>query len=141
MTDVVLHISVVIGASFDKVYAFLAEPANLPQWASGLSRSHLESAGPGDDNTSHWWVEAPVGRVWLRYSRSNPFGVVDHLVVLPDGNEVYVPMRVCSLSGQGCSVVLSLIRQPWMSEQDYERDASWVREDLQRLRQLMEHSG
>jgi hypothetical protein len=37
--------------------------------------------------------------------------VLDHTVVLPDGTEVYVPMRVVP-NGGGSEVMLVLFRQP-----------------------------
>ena len=38
-------------------------------------------------------VETPTGRVRLRFAQPNAFGVLDHTVLLPDGEEVFVPIH------------------------------------------------
>src|SRR2546426_12330122 len=51
------------------VYDFTAVPENFPRWASGLGRS-LKSDG-------EWIADTPAGRVRVRFTASNDFGVLD----------------------------------------------------------------
>ncbi len=123
-------LAVSIDRPFAVVAAYLAKPPNFPDWASGLA-SGLKAEG------DTWIGEAPQGRIVIRFSPPNDFGVADHWVTLPDGQEVYVPLRVLA-HGQGCEVILTLFRLPAMSDADFARDAAWVAKDLARLKAVLE---
>ena len=63
--------------------------------------------------------------------------MLDHTVVLADGTEVYVPMRVMP-NGQGSEVMLGLFRQPEMNDAEFDRDAGLMQKDLLTLKGLLE---
>ena len=63
------------------------------------------------------------------YSLHNQYGVLDHTVVLPNGTEVYVPMRMIP-NGKGSEVMLVLFRQPGMDDTEFARDAGLMQNDL-----------
>ncbi len=111
------HIGVVIERSPADVYAFAADPDNLPRWAAGLAR----------------------GEVTVTFTPRNELGVLDHDVTLPSGTVVTNPLRVVA-HPQGAEVVFTL-RQLDVSDAGFERDAATVREDLERLRSLLERGG
>ncbi|MEQ8345987.1 MAG: hypothetical protein RIB84_18025 [Sneathiellaceae bacterium] len=115
---------------WQEVYAFAAEPRNMPQWASGLGAS-LERV-EGD-----WVAQGPEGPVRVRFSERNGFGVLDHHVVLAPGVEVLVPLRVLP-NGAGAEMQLTLFRQPGMSDAQFAADADWITRDLQTLKRLLE---
>ncbi|HEU0186591.1 MAG TPA: hypothetical protein VFR06_01725, partial [Gallionellaceae bacterium] len=69
------------------VYAFVVNPQNLPQWAGGLCQSVTQT-------DKGWIAHAPQGDMRFRFAEKNALGVLDHYVVPPQGDEVYVPMRV-----------------------------------------------
>jgi hypothetical protein len=123
-------VSVGIRCPFDRAYAFLAEPANFPRWASGLGGSLARS---GDD----WVAETPEGPVRVRFTPPNEYGVLDHAVYPKPGVEVRVPMRVVP-NGDGCEVGLTLFRLPGISDEKFEGDAAWVARDLAALKALLE---
>lgn len=79
-----LHVA--INRSCDEVYAFLSQPENFPLWAKGLANSLRRE----DED---WVADTPQGRIRIRFSAPNDFGVLDHWVTLPDGGVVYVPLR------------------------------------------------
>jgi hypothetical protein len=112
------------------VAAYLAQPLNFNQWASGLGNSLREHGG-------RWCGEGPGGAFELRFSPPNDFGIADHWVVLADDMVVYVPMRTIA-NGDGAEVVFTLIRQPGMTDAQFEADANWVRKDLASLKQILE---
>jgi hypothetical protein len=72
----------------------------------------------------------------VRFVERNKYGVLDHYVTLRS-REVYVPMRVFA-NGQGAEVLLTVFRQPGMSEQKFVEDTQWVRRDLEALKELLE---
>lgn len=110
------HISVVLRCEPARVYAVVADPAQLPRWAAG----------------------ATGGPAAVRFVDRNEWGVADHTVHLPDGSEVFVPLRVL-WHPEGCEVVLTL-RPEGREEEQVEQDAAAVRADLERLRALLEDS-
>src|SRR6478672_2185917 len=104
----VRYLSVSIELEPQAVYAFASNPENLPKWAAGLGRG-IKRAG------EHWEVQTDPGAVGLRFTSQNQYGVLDHTVVLPNGTEVYVPMRVIP-HGKGSEVMITLFRQPEMDD-------------------------
>ena len=124
------YLSVSIEREPEKVYAFTSDPANLPLWAAGLGLG-IQRAG------EHWEVRTQDGVVGLRFTPRNDYGVLDHTVILPDGTEVYVPMRVMP-NGKGSEVMLGLFRQPDMDDATLARDAGMMQSDLQALKTLLE---
>ena len=122
-----------VACDWRRAYALAADPARLPDWASGLARSALVPQG------DHWKVTTPEsGEVRMRFAPANDFGVLDHWVA-PDGvPEVYLPFRVIGVAPGVCELQFTLLRQPHMDDAAFERDADWVARDLQSLRQLLE---
>lgn len=125
------HLGISVAAPADAVYTYVADPAHLKAWAAGLARSTVERAG--DD----WVVESPMGRVRVGFAPVNDFGVLDHTVTLPDGEQVLNPLRVIP-DGEGCEVVFTVRQRAGMSDADFERDCRAVLTDLEALRSLLE---
>ena len=123
-------VSVVIERPADEAYAFLSAPENFPRWASGLGASLRRV----DDE---WVAQTAEGEVRVRFSEPNARGVLDHAVILPEGKSVYVPLRVLP-SGNGCELVLTLYRQPDMTDEKFAADAEWVLRDLRAAKRLLE---
>lgn len=113
-----------------EVYAYCAAPDNLHRWASGLGEALALING-------EWTARTAAGPVSLRFVPHNDYGVLDHWVRLPDGEEIYVPLRVIR-SGDASEIQLTLFRQPEMSDEQYAADAEWVIRDLLKLKQLLE---
>lgn len=97
-----------------EVYAFVRDPKNLAEWASGLD-----------------------GAVKVRFVDPNPYGVLDHYVSVNSGPEAYMPMRVFP-NGDGAEVLITVFRQSGVSEEKFAEDTQWVRRDLETLKELLE---
>ena len=97
-----------------EVYAFVCNPDNLPKWASGLGAAAK-----------------------VRFVERNAYGVLDHYVKANAGPEVYMPMRVFP-NGEGAEVLLTVFRQPGVTEEKFVDDTQWVRRDLEALKALLE---
>ena len=126
--------TVSIEAPLDRVTSFLADPRNFPAWAAGLSSTLAPGASASGVEKNHWVVETPAGRITIRFSAPNLFGVADHWVRLPDGTVVYVPLRAVA-NGEGTEVSLTLFRLPQMDDARFEADSAAVEQDLAALRQ------
>jgi len=125
------HISICIDRPSSEVYDFAADPLNLPKWAAGLAGSRVERDG------AQWFTESPMGRVTFTFTPRNDLGVLDHDVTLPSGETVYNPLRVIR-DGDGCEVIFSLRQRPGMSDEEFDRDADAVANDLAALKSLVE---
>jgi hypothetical protein len=123
-------LSVSINRSAAEAYEFLSVPENFSKWASGLGAS-LRQAG------ADWIAETPEGLATVRFSERNSYGVLDHSVRLPRSGSVYVPLRVVA-QGDGCELVLTLFRQPEISDEKFAADAEWVMRDLHAAKRILE---
>lgn len=124
------HVSQVIQRDPSEVYAFMTEPMNLPRWAAGLAQSEVTQDG------DRLLVDSPMGRVTVAFTSRNDLGVLDHTVTLPDGTEVYNPLRVIP-HPDGAEVIFT-IRQLDATIEEFDRDTDMVRADLETLNSLLE---
>ncbi|MDN5744558.1 MAG: SRPBCC family protein [Nocardioidaceae bacterium] len=124
------HVSCLIDASPEAVYAFASTLSNLPLWAAGLAEGNLEQNG---DVVR---VDSPMGSVTVRFAPRNEHGILDHDVTLPSGTVAHNPLRVLA-HPHGAEVVFT-VRQIELSDEEFERDAQMVAADLQRLKQAVE---
>ncbi len=123
-------ISVSINKPLAEVYAFAHVPENFMQWASGLATT-LHKEG------EQWIADTPEGKAKVRFSEPNAYGVLDHWVTLPDGQEIYIPLRVIA-NDEGAEISLTLLRLSQMDDAAFERDANTVRKDLGVLKSILE---
>lgn len=124
------HISARIDRPAREVYEYAADPANLPEWASGLGQAVENIDG-------RWYAESPMGRVEVAFAPRNEYGVLDHDVTLPTGEVVYNPMRVIA-DGDGCEVVFTVRRRAGMSDEEFAGDGAAVAADLAGLKRICE---
>lgn len=125
-----LTITIAIAAPAERVYAFAAQETNLPRWVPSFFRAVTHENG-------EWVVDSPLGRAVFSFVEKNPFGVLDHRIRLPSGEEFFNPMRVIA-NGAGSELIFTLFQSAGMSDEDFARDAELVRSDLDTLRRLME---
>ena len=126
-------ITVSIAAAASDVYAFISDPRNLPQWASGLG------SAPTPLGDGAWRVETSVGPMRVTFVEKNALGVVDHVVtpLESEGPSVDVPLRVVP-NGTASEVMLTLFQQPGMSDAQFTADGALIEADLERLRKIFE---
>ncbi|MBN9328526.1 MAG: polyketide cyclase [Cellulomonas sp. 73-145] len=124
------HVSVPVDRPPADVAAFAGDPANLPLWAGGLS-SGIRREG------DRWLTDSPMGVVEVAFVGPVELGILDHDVTLPDGTVAHNPLRVLH-NDRGSEVVFTLYRLPGVSDEELDRDAALVAEDLGRLQALLE---
>ena len=124
------HLSVAVACSFDRANAFLGDPANMPLWAEGLGGDFAQVDG------EVWAVSTPYGRMEVRFTPPNPYGVIDHALLPEDGPAMYNPLRVVP-NGEGCEVTFTLFRRDGMTGAEVEADAAAVERDLRKLKALL----
>lgn len=122
-------LDVSIQAPVERVYAFVAEPRNMPRWAPNFGH---EITSEGD----HWIMHTAEGPVPVRFAPPNEMGVLDHWVRLP-GGEIQNPMRVVP-NGAGSVLTFTLFRQEGFTDAQFDEDAALVSADLAKLKALIE---
>ena len=73
----------------------------------------------------------------MTFAPDNEYGVLDHEVLTPSGDAVYVPLRAVA-DGDGCEVVFTVRRAATMTDADFERDTALVKHDLALLKEVLE---
>ena len=73
----------------------------------------------------------------VTFAPDNEYGVLDHEVVTPSGDRVYVPLRAIA-DGDGCEVVFTVRRSAGMTDEEFERDIALVTADLALLKKVLE---
>lgn len=123
-------IQVFIHADYQSVCDFLEQPENFHHWASGMGELKYKIG-------ELWVADGPQGEVKVKFSPRNEYGVADHVVYLPNGAEVYIPLRVIK-NGDESEVQFTLFHPPGMSEEDFAKDTTWVAKDLKALKEVLE---
>lgn len=123
-------VSVSIASPPAHVYDFASNPENMPRWARAISNSIAYESG-------EWVIQSPDGPVTIRFTERNAYGILDHAVKLPSGQEIHVAMRVIP-NGGGSEVIFTLFQLPGMSEEQFAEDARMVEGDLRNLKQALE---
>ena len=123
--------SVSIRHEWRSLYERIWRPEFFPKWASGLSDSELHQDG------EDWVASGPEGLIRVQFTAYNDHGVMDHFVDAGDGDFVHIPLRVVQ-NGDGAEVMLTLFRQPGMTDEKFSADAKWIMRDLRALKALVE---
>ncbi|RWX78361.1 SRPBCC family protein [Neorhizobium lilium] len=125
----IIHVS--IARTWEDVFAFTGKPENMPLWASGLASGLMRD---GED----WLGDGgPIGRIRVRFSPPNPYGILDHTVTMEDDTVVVNSMRVVP-NGDGAEIMFTLLQRPDQDNAAFETDAAHVLHDLTMLKSLME---
>jgi len=122
--------SISIDAPIGRVFAFLADAANWPQWAI----VNVKAVNRADDQ---WWdMETPAGMAKLRIRPNAEFGILDHDFNAPDACWT-VPARVVP-NGSGCEFMITFFQPPAFTRQSFDEQAALVDRELAQLKTLME---
>ena len=126
-------ISLSIDCPADAVYAYLAEPANFPEWAVSVGPS-FRQIGPLE-----WAGPSATGEKIVRFCARNALGVLDHAIYRAGDEPLMMPMRVFP-NGDGCELTFIYFRRPGMTDEQFASTVEWVTTDFLALRSLLEAS-
>ena len=123
--------SVSIRHEWRSLYERIWRPEFFTKWASGLAESELRKSG------NDWTTDGPEGAIRVHFTPHNDYGVMDHFVDSGDGNVIHIPLRIVQ-NGDGAEVMLTLFRQPEMTDEKFSADAKWIMRDLRALKDMVE---
>jgi len=130
MTFEVKNISISISCPKETVYVFASDPENFTNWLAFVKSVSKQS--------EHVWnAETDLGKIVIELTPKNQFGIIDHVVTLPDGNKVTNPLRVID-NNHGTEVIFTLFKMPGKTAKEFEEDAKLVDADLKKLKEILE---
>jgi uncharacterized protein YndB with AHSA1/START domain len=124
---------VTIDAPATDVFAFLADPENLPRWAVGFCRAIRRDT----EEAGRWIVTTAQGDLPIRYVTDNERGTVDFYLSPAPGLEAAAFSRVVP-NGDGAEYVFTQLQAPGMTDEVFERQVHALTEELQVLRGLIQ---
>jgi hypothetical protein len=122
--------SIDIQASVEKVFAFLADPMNWPQYAV----VNLRSVTPSKND----WYKAVTkfGEGQLKITPIKEFGLLDHTWKDPQATWT-VYSRVVP-NGDGATVSMTLFQPPVMNDAQFDQAMVEMEVEMARLREILE---
>lgn len=123
--------SVSIQSRADAVFAFVADPGNLPRWAIGFAK------GVNADGDEWLVTTGDGGQVSLRTVTDAGLGVVDFHMVMPGGIESVARSRVVP-RGAGSEFVFTQVQVPGIPDALFDRLVETVDHELTALKAQME---
>ncbi|MFG1174739.1 polyketide cyclase [Erwiniaceae bacterium CAU 1747] len=123
-------LSIAIPRNWVDLYETIWKPEFFPEWVSGLSNTPLEQDG------NIWRGKGPQGAINVRFTEHNPYCIMDHYVDTGLSKEIFVPMRIVA-NGSGSQVLITLFRQPLLSDERFAQELERIRQDLQTLHTLL----
>ena len=121
-----------IQATPDKVFNFLANPMNWPQYAV----VNLRSVSPGKDG----WFKAVTkfGEGEIKVNGIREFGILDHTWRDPQASwQVYA--RVVP-NDEGATVMMTLFQPPVMSDELFNHSMKEMDTEMAKLKEIMERN-
>jgi hypothetical protein len=113
-----------------ELIAFLSDMNNWKSWAPWVRSVQRNSA-------RNWTIDSETGPMKFRFVDSNLLGVLDHEVTLASGIAVLNTLRVFA-NDSGSDLVMVVFRLPEASTEEFERDIQAVRDDLARIKKVVE---
>ncbi len=119
-----------IQATPEKVYAFLADPLNWPQYAV----VNLRSVSPGQNG----WFKAVTkfGEGELRVNGVKEFGLFDH--VWKDMQATWQVYGRVVPNGDGSTVMMTLFKPPVMSDELFDHSMKEMDVEMAKLKEILE---
>lgn len=125
-------ISLAIQRPYHEVYPFLAEPANLARWTSGVLHAPLRHEDGAD-----WSARYEDRSVRLHFTPINAFGVLDLTILDETGRQRIYRARAFP-NGAGTELCCTIFQSEDESDLQFGSDAEWLRTDLAVLKSYLE---
>ena len=118
--------SLTIPAPKSRVFAYLADIENLPQWATSFCQQ-LETIG------GQHWVTTPTGKVLCEIRAHAGTGTVDFLAGPSADQMTRFPARVLDLPGGESLYLFTSLQTPDVSDEAFEAQAADVQDEFENI--------
>lgn len=121
--------SVTLNCNPKRAFEFLANPENLPKWATSFCRDiRLE----GDI----WIAETPQGQLEIRYVTDAELGVIDYYISPAPGIEMIAPSRIVQ-NTDGAEYIFTQFQPTGMPDEVFQAQIEALKEELEILRRII----
>jgi hypothetical protein len=122
--------TVSIDAPVERVFEYLANAKNWPQWAI----VNVKAVRPRDDD---WWdMTTPAGPAKLRIRANAQYRILDHDFEVPDASWS-VPARVVP-NGTGSEFMITFFQPAHFTGEIFDEQVSLVDKELAKLKENLE---
>ena len=118
--------SVTIPAPKSRVFAYLADIDNLPQWATSFCLQ-LETVG------GQHWVTTPGGKMLCEIRAHQGTGTIDYLAGPSADQLARWPARVLDLPGGETLYQFTTLQTPGMSDEEFEAQGADVQAEFDNI--------
>jgi hypothetical protein len=125
--------AVTIDAPAADVFAFVADPENLPRWAVGFCRAIRRDP----EKAGQWIVSTAHGDLPIRFVTDSQRGTVDFYLTPTPAVEAAAFSRVMP-NGLGAEYVFTQFQAPGMPDEVFDGQVQALVEELQVLRSLIQ---
>lgn len=123
-------VSLAIQRNCIDLYETIWKPDFFPKWVSALGQGPLEQDG------NSWKSQGPHGPVKARFTDHNAFCIMDHYIDSGYSKEIFIPMRIVA-NEEGAQVLVTVFRQPLLSDEKFAQRLESAQHDLQTLHNLL----
>lgn len=111
------------------IFAFLANPENLPRWAVGFCHAIRR------DGETRWIVETGACEIPVRYVTNAECGTIDFHMEPTPGAEFVAYSRLLS-NGEGAEYVFTQFQGPGVSDEVFDHQVMALKEELRVLQSI-----
>jgi len=123
--------TVSIDAPVERVFAYLSNAQNWPQWAI----VNVKAISPRADD---WWdMKTPAGTAKLRIRANAQYGILDHDFEAPDVSWS-VPARIVP-NGTGSEFMITFFQPPHFRDAFFDEQVRLVDKELAKLKENLEN--
>lgn len=119
----------------NEVFAFAADPRNLPRWAI----HNVQAVQPGADGA--WELQTPRGKGRFIPHCDARFGILDHEFIDAREGRWQVPARAVAIGPRASVYIITLAKPHAMPVSDFEQAMGLMGDELQALKRAVESAG
>lgn len=123
-------VSVSISASPEKVWDFVSDINNWPKFSEFASNIEKVTGEEWIFHTSQGDV-----RVFERFDREHL--LLDHICIVPSGDEQFIPYRVVP-NGGGSELIMTNQQTNGVTDKEYAEQVKWMKEELENIKKILE---
>jgi hypothetical protein len=117
----------VVSAPREKVFKFLSDIENLPQWSTKFIKKITKAKGK-------YTAQTPIGKVFIKFDINKTAGIIDIYAGATEDKMTPAYMRIISLPNNSTAVMFTFFQ--WDSTPDamWEIFCEWIKVEVENIR-------